>query len=342
MNEKKSQLYEVAPLKLVQEIGNSIPEIWENLDMIHDMRGVNGIADWPDEYYMCSMTFADNHLLCNQFNLNMFQIMHFGMALPALAEWRKNKIVYVFDRTMETELTETKDVEISRDMMLRLPYRCFFIKTTTLKVRESTLDGFIVNFSWDTRRQQEVVGLTPCFGDVALETEYLLAENGIIKMTGIEDIDPIPEKENLKDQFLPSIYQHAVNRRKVLQLILYIISENSDVIPENEKTRSYIYQKKETAFAVKDRHREIKRWDVGTRKGPALKKAIEAYKYKSDKSTAGSHSGKRPHMRRAHWHRYWTGSASSGDRKVIIKWLHPMMIGKLNADEDPAVLCQVG
>lgn len=34
----------------------------------------------------------------------------------------------------------------------------------------------------------------------------------------------------------------------------------------------------------------------------------------------------RPHIRRAHWHNYWTGSKNAGNRKLKLVWLHPIFI----------------
>lgn len=48
----------------------------------------------------------------------------------------------------------------------------------------------------------------------------------------------------------------------------------------------------------------------------------------------GSHSPKRPHMRRGHWHNFWTGPRD-GDRKLVLHWIPPTFIG---AKEDSPVV----
>ena len=41
----------------------------------------------------------------------------------------------------------------------------------------------------------------------------------------------------------------------------------------------------------------------------------------------GTHAGPRPHVRRAHWHSYWTGPQAQLEwRKVILKWLSPILV----------------
>lgn len=36
----------------------------------------------------------------------------------------------------------------------------------------------------------------------------------------------------------------------------------------------------------------------------------------------------RPHIRRAHWHSYWTGKKDvQEERKLIVNWVAPTMVG---------------
>ena len=63
---------------------------------------------------------------------------------------------------------------------------------------------------------------------------------------------------------------------------------------------------------------------VGARIGAALRNS--KYDAKSTECVnAQSHSSPIPHMRRAHWHHFWTGPRD-GERKLIIKWLPPISV----------------
>ncbi len=36
-----------------------------------------------------------------------------------------------------------------------------------------------------------------------------------------------------------------------------------------------------------------------------------------------------PHLRKAHWHHYWTGPKSDPDqRKLVVRWIHPVFVGQ--------------
>lgn len=45
-----------------------------------------------------------------------------------------------------------------------------------------------------------------------------------------------------------------------------------------------------------------------------------------------------PHVRRAHWHRFWTGSEKSGNRKLVSKWVAPCVVNGGLVAEDGATL----
>ena len=67
--------------------------------------------------------------------------------------------------------------------------------------------------------------------------------------------------------------------------------------------------------------------EVGFRIGSELRA------YERMKSERGPHkSGTvRPHMRRAHWHHFWTGPRD-GERKLVLKWVPPTMVAVKNGE----------
>jgi len=67
---------------------------------------------------------------------------------------------------------------------------------------------------------------------------------------------------------------------------------------------------------------KVTHWDVGSRIGAELRRAAT----ESGESKGGAHASPRPHVRTARWHHYWTGPRHSTQRKLVLKWLHPMMV----------------
>lgn len=70
-------------------------------------------------------------------------------------------------------------------------------------------------------------------------------------------------------------------------------------------------------------------WLVGYRIGAVLRGAA-AGSTEHGEAGAGAkeHSSPRPHVRRAHWHSYWTGPRKDpARRQLVVKWIHPILIG---------------
>ena len=88
----------------------------------------------------------------------------------------------------------------------------------------------------------------------------------------------------------------------------------------------------------------IKTWDVGVRIGAALRQA-----YAAAESQGGTHTGTRPHIRRAHWHGFRTGAMKRADgtdipthqRQLNLRWLPPIPVNVQDVSELPAVIRKV-
>lgn len=70
---------------------------------------------------------------------------------------------------------------------------------------------------------------------------------------------------------------------------------------------------------------------LGFRVGAVLRAARAA----SSDST-GTGGGVTPHLRRAHWHRYWTGPRT-GERRLVLRWVSQTFVNADQADFPPAV-----
>src|SRR5262249_43973173 len=73
------------------------------------------------------------------------------------------------------------------------------------------------------------------------------------------------------------------------------------------------------------------RWEVGCRLGAALRRALSKRK---PTALTGTHASSRPHIRRAHWHSFWTGKRDQPDaRSAILKWLPPIPVDVQDVEE---------
>ena len=103
-------------------------------------------------------------------------------------------------------------------------------------------------------------------------------------------------------------------RDLLLNGLAYLCSRNADIAavysPVKEKRRNNAKRRSNATWH-----------EVGYRIGTELRN------YNRTKSERGEKTGRkvRPHMRRAHWHRYWVGSGK--ERRLVLKWLAPTMVG---------------
>lgn len=56
-----------------------------------------------------------------------------------------------------------------------------------------------------------------------------------------------------------------------------------------------------------------------------------------------THNSPRPHMRRGHWHHFWTGPKNEPEnRLLVLRWLSPMVIAAdLEIEDAPVVFHKV-
>ncbi len=97
--------------------------------------------------------------------------------------------------------------------------------------------------------------------------------------------------------------------------VAYICSTNADIVPS--------YKPQQGIRRNNAKKRSAATWhDVGYRVGAELRA------YERAKSERKPHQGGtvRPHMRRAHWHHYWTGPRD-GERELVLRWIAPTMVG---------------
>ena len=126
-----------------------------------------------------------------------------------------------------------------------------------------------------------------------------------------------------------------------LSLLLYLCSDCPDL--GDREPPQYIEPK-----IIKGRNKWIPRqkpevWNVGVRLGAAIKRYHE---YSSAQEGEGNDTGRsvRPHIRRAHWHGYWTGpKKESARQKFIYKWIPPIPVNVQSSGggELPAVVHNV-
>jgi len=103
----------------------------------------------------------------------------------------------------------------------------------------------------------------------------------------------------------------------ILPYILYLCSQNAEIAQEPTSRRIY----KPWKLSPKHKYREVKQMQCATKDGMKIR---NFKKMQAERKLNGKGSMKAPHMRRAHYHRYWVGSGEN--RHIEIKWVAPTYI----------------
>jgi len=112
------------------------------------------------------------------------------------------------------------------------------------------------------------------------------------------------------------IDEQVYNTEYVRNLCMYTAAINADINMVYKPTAD-----KRALGNPKKRRSSATVTEVGFRIGSSLREYG-----RSVSRGDGSGATVRPHVRRAHWHRFWTGPMG-GDRKLVTKWLHPCLVG---------------
>lgn len=255
----------------------------------------------PLEFYKRHMALG-NEMVDVVFELQMAEM------------WRDSGMqVYEFDPDFSKSILGEKWIDLLPDCIGNRPHDCFYLKLPCSKLNEGTVVsvvdsadilGFNLSLFPEADKEKGVyIGGDPNYGKrVVVNTgDQLLAvmSFAVSKTFGLmlddTELEPYP----------PELVANGV---------AYLCSANADIVP------SYTPQKRLKANNAKRRSQAT--WhDVGCRVGSELRA------YERSKSERLPHQGGtvRPHMRRAHWHHYWTGPMD-GERKLVLRWLPPTMV----------------
>ncbi len=331
----------------LQNIGRNVPGCWKHIDELRAQRGRN-VPDWPEWCFVpISATLAVvNHAIPNR--ADSAQV--FAPAILAgLASWRVTKGVYVFDEAILDSLWETSIEKIPAEFFFRLPEWCVYVQTPGKMFDGKPLRGFFVHLEHDTNTnrpelrflldlEKSDVALIPLVIHLDRPTldeavEAVLEEgikqatrNGIPAAKAREMMGGVGEQRSI----LPSL----------LSLTLYICSQNAEIrsplgnqdFPSRPKPAK---TKQGERFFEATR---IRQWECGWRSGAALRRALS--ETRAEGGSGSGYNSPRPHIRRAHYHHFWTGPANN--RALVLKWVHPVLVNARAEEELPTVFHPIG
>ena len=323
------------PLELIKRFDVLYPGAWDEVESRREHNKINNYGLWPEWCYipMDMCMYIDDECRFVKNNTQLERLI-FGQTLATLAAWRISKEIYLMDSDVEQILCEQNDTNIKTEILTKLPYYCFYIKTNTIKINNDIVDGFFVRLDYDPRNSATELRFVYASSDLKIIDIPILLNFDTIQ----QSIESLYKESNLgSDSEILHKQLDLLNRS--LQILLYILADNSDIVQNPAQAKVY-KPATHRPSAIRDKFSEIRKWDVGYRIGRTIRAKSESEKNnaRNHNGALGSHTSKRPHIRRGHWHNYWTGPRQ-GERKLVLHWIPPTFIGI--RDDGPIVFHDV-
>lgn len=334
---------EFLPLQLLKHISNRYPNVWEYMEQIHQSNGKDGNPSWPN---WCYVPMAAALAIATQSNKTLFgqlRAVSDAQQIDALAPWRVSKEVFIIDETLEQILfQQADDTSVPADVLMQIPYPCFYIQFTNFMFQSRAISGAFIHLEYDVKNSSTELRVLFVFADGNTlgfpihvnagkieNSEHITVQEAI---NAIETDSPLGALRGMMQTENAAI-KEALS--KTLQVVLYLCSQNAEIAPNKEQSTVYKRGKK-----IRDSYAEIRKWDVGIRIGAAIKARAQSSASINQSKEYSTHASPRPHMRRGHWHNFWTGSKSNPNaRKLVLKWVAPTFIGE--RDDTPVVIHHV-
>ena len=306
--------------------GKFYPAAWRSADEFRAERG-RSLPKWPA---WCYLPMAGWYAIASE-GAPVLPPDRAGDVgrLAALGAWRVSQGIYRFDTDLLSGLCGTTlRREIPSEVLLRLPEWCVYIETPGMQWLGCELYGFFAHLEWDTNTdRRELRLLIDSEDDLAPIPVHIgpwTVTEAVDRMYGEAANQARMAGEHLPDttQRMDQVQQIANDIQPLLALVLYLCSDEPDIVdreqPGSQPARP---QPKKTKHGWRlfppDKPRT---WTVGAELGETIRRGRQE---RSDEHA--ERNSPRPHLRRAHWHGYWTGPRD-GKRKFIYRWLPPIVV----------------
>lgn len=296
---------------------------------VEDMLAVRDELPWPD---WCYLPMAASYAIVTggaDIPVARRYMAASGMdtyrALASIIPWRLHKTIFRFDPDLAAELmdADSDPCEIPVSLLHHMPYPCVYIADPPGIADK--FDGLFCFLEWDHRypsatelrmhylaKSGHVVALYLHWDDDMQALSASMDENARKLMRALKEE---PASSVTQDEYGPCleyIYRH-------LNLLIYLCSDEPDL----DRAQPVPRRRGRTSVQTASYPDAI---SVGPHIGAAIRNTAA---HRASAAPTGTGSRKRPHIRRAHWHLYWTGQGRTVPR---VKWISPMFINADHAD----------
>ena len=268
-------------------------------------------------------------LLRNNAEMFKTEVRDLYLCPVLIEEWSKSKLVFKPDPDFAEALLKTQRLQLSKEMLTHLPYNYFYIDLSDCVLFKPIVGIFVfVNHIIDKGNN---IGAN--ISIFLLTTENILFSHYFGGYYDNKDIIDVRLSDECSDykvynpegDFVYTPGDFSVDRNQVslfvLQLICYLSIDEPQITVSDYTKNTYV--KKSPSQKVKNKWNEVQIFDVGILYGKTYREKLKDYKAK-DSEDIKHHKSPVPHLRSAHWHRYWVGE---GRTTLKVNWIEPVFVG---------------
>lgn len=316
------------PEAMLRNLLKDYPDAPAAADLFRQELRTEGGMRWP-EWCFVPMS-AWNAMVMSVGTVFLPSLISIEMSrLHALMGWRYTKGIYRFDPEIFSMLVNAPpEGNIPSEVLKRLPEWSLYIETPGGIPQMPDLIGFFVSPEYEiSDRNPE----TPEELRLLLITDR--AEHGMLPVplkigdwTVTEALNMIISESGMTPRDCGRLSSEVAEYvTPLLSLVLWICSDapeiDSDRSPGTSPLRPAEKKVKKGWRLFPAEHERI--WKVGENTGEQLRRAQTA----APVHAAGSGRTVATHLRRGHWHGYWTGHRNiPAERRFVYRFLHPILV----------------
>jgi len=326
------------PMRFLHKANKFFPYDWKKVDAELIARK----ASFPDFPKWCFLPLDSwSEIYSDGIDLGFIDAppLYINVApFAAIATWRYSQGVYRIDEDVFSPMGKSRiGKRLNAEDLLRLPEFCIYIETPGMTWEGKQLFGYWTFLDWDDEAKitkmhivLDVLGLPiPFFihlGDWSLEEAVARAFDEVAEKNALDWSIHTPRTAR-ED----AVYAAALE--PFISMLLCLCTEEPDIDDSAVPGSSPAYpQMKKTKGGLRLFAPEKPRlWHVGRKIGNQLREAIQQHGSQKGATERATDTNSdtytmSPHLRCAHWHRYWVGSRGSAERRKKLIWLNPILI----------------
>lgn len=224
--------------------------------------------------------------------------------------------VYKFDDTLSELLAgQTKDdLKLNAAALEKLPVDSFYILRKSLKFPKSL--GFFFSHSED---MIYIADLSDG-GENDLTFSLRIGEGANISDILGDDF-AVEYGENNRRAAAPLIKRMAGEIAEYMQFVIYLCAINAEIVPV---TSHAVVKRQAGQRKSRDNCSKSEMSEVGYKVGAAVRKSLDSRVKVVYEGEHAKGSKKSPHIRRSHYHSFWTGSGEN--KEIVVKWVDNIFV----------------